>query len=64
MNWGGNMRGMISPILTPILAHTLGWTPALDLAALIKDSRSIRYGRISRHRNPPVSYPHSPQGFI
>lgn len=35
MNWGGNMGGMISPILTPILAETLGWTPALRLAAAI-----------------------------
>jgi ACS family glucarate transporter-like MFS transporter len=35
MNWGGNMGGMISPILTPLLAARFGWTPALQLAALI-----------------------------
>src|SRR5207253_1992251 len=35
MNWGGNIGGMASPILTPILARMLGWTPALELAAAI-----------------------------
>ena len=32
MNWGGNMGGMVSPILTPVLVKMWGWQPALDLA--------------------------------
>jgi ACS family glucarate transporter-like MFS transporter len=35
MNWGGNVGGIVSPILTPIVARRIGWTPALELAALI-----------------------------
>lgn len=35
MNWGGNMGGVISPILTPLIARTWGWTPALVIAAVI-----------------------------
>lgn len=35
MNWGGNMGGMISPILTPILVRKFGWTPAFEIAAFI-----------------------------
>jgi ACS family glucarate transporter-like MFS transporter len=35
MNWGGNVGGISSPILTPILARKLGWTPALEIAGLI-----------------------------
>ncbi len=35
MNWGGNMGGMVSPILTPILVRRWGWTPALGIAAVL-----------------------------
>ena len=35
MNWGGNVGGISSPILTPILARKLGWAPALEIAGLI-----------------------------
>lgn len=35
MNWGGNVGGMASPIVTPLLAHRLGWTPALEIAGVI-----------------------------
>lgn len=35
MNWGGNMGGMISPILTPILVKKFGWAPAFEVAAVI-----------------------------
>lgn len=35
MNWGGNLGGMVSPILTPILVKRFGWTPAFEAAALI-----------------------------
>lgn len=35
MNWGGNVGGISSPILTPILAHKLGWNPALAVGGVI-----------------------------
>jgi ACS family glucarate transporter-like MFS transporter len=35
MNWGGNVGGIASPIVTPILARKLGWTPALEIAGVI-----------------------------
>ncbi len=35
MNWGGNVGGVLSPILTPIFARKFGWVPALEIAALI-----------------------------
>ncbi|HEV2389012.1 MAG TPA: MFS transporter [Candidatus Acidoferrales bacterium] len=35
MNWGGNVGGMVSPVLTPILAKRFGWTAALETAAVI-----------------------------
>jgi ACS family glucarate transporter-like MFS transporter len=33
MNWGGNVGGIASPILTPLLAHRIGWTAAMEVAA-------------------------------
>jgi ACS family glucarate transporter-like MFS transporter len=35
MNFGSNLGGLISPVLTPWLAIQLGWEKALGLAALI-----------------------------
>jgi ACS family glucarate transporter-like MFS transporter len=33
MNFGSNLGGMISPVLTPWLAARIGWAPALSLTA-------------------------------
>ncbi len=35
MNFGSNLGGMVSPVLTPWLASRLGWTPALFVAAAL-----------------------------
>jgi ACS family glucarate transporter-like MFS transporter len=35
MNMSGNLGGWLSPILTAYIATHLGWTPALDFAALV-----------------------------
>jgi len=35
MNWGGNLGGVISPILTPWIAKRWGWLPALEFAAAV-----------------------------
>jgi ACS family glucarate transporter-like MFS transporter len=41
MNLGGNMGGLLSPILTPVFARSLGWTPALEVAAGIMFAGSL-----------------------
>jgi len=33
MNFVGNMGGMVSPIVMPLLARSLGWVPALEIAS-------------------------------
>jgi len=35
MNFGSNLGGLISPVLTPWLAARLGWETALSLAAVL-----------------------------
>lgn len=35
MNFGSNLGGLISPVLTPWLAARVGWEPALSLAAVL-----------------------------
>jgi MFS transporter, ACS family, glucarate transporter len=35
LNTGGNLGGVISPTLTPLIARHLGWVHALDFAALV-----------------------------
>ena len=35
MNFGGNVGGLVSPVLTPLFARQFGWTPALEIAAVI-----------------------------
>src|SRR5262249_6544869 len=35
MNWGGNIGGIISPLVTPVIARKLGWIPAFEIAAVV-----------------------------
>jgi len=35
MNFGGNVGGMLAPILTPMIAQRFGWTGGLSFASLI-----------------------------
>jgi ACS family glucarate transporter-like MFS transporter len=35
MNFGGNVGGMLAPILTPMIAQRFGWTVGLSFASLI-----------------------------
>ena len=35
MNFGGNLGGMLAPILTPLIAHRFGWTGGLSFASLV-----------------------------
>ena len=35
MNTGGNIGGFISPVLTPMMAQTMGWPGAITVACVI-----------------------------
>jgi ACS family glucarate transporter-like MFS transporter len=35
LNTGGNLGGVISPTLTPLIAQHFGWVRALDFAAVV-----------------------------
>jgi ACS family glucarate transporter-like MFS transporter len=35
MNMGGNLGGVISPALTPVLAASIGWEAALMVSAVL-----------------------------
>ena len=36
MNTGGNIGGLISPVLTPIIAAAIGWPGAISTACAIR----------------------------
>lgn len=57
MNWGGNMGGVISPMLTPLIARTWGWTPALVIAAVILFVGSLLWFLIQPEKQLRVSVP-------
>tara|TARA_Y100001960_G_C13907152_1_gene463561 strand:- start:126 stop:470 length:345 start_codon:yes stop_codon:yes gene_type:complete len=41
MNTGGNVGGLISPVLTPVIAQKLGWQGAIILACAISGVGSL-----------------------
>jgi ACS family glucarate transporter-like MFS transporter len=63
MNWGGNMGGLLSPILTPVFARSFGWTPALEVAAGIMFAGSLLWlfiqpaHRVGQHHCIAVKLP-------
>ncbi len=46
MNMGTNAAGVISPVLTPLLASYVGWENALHIAAIIAVVAAILWLRI------------------
>ena len=52
MNFVGNLGGMVSPILMPLLAHKLGWTPALEIASGVLIAGSLLW--IPLHPERPI----------
>lgn len=50
MNMGSNLGGLISPALTPWIAARVGWTRALDVAALLSVAAAILWLGISPQR--------------
>jgi len=47
MNTGGNLGGVISPTLTPLLAQYFGWVHALDCAGLVAVGAAVLWFWIS-----------------
>jgi MFS transporter, ACS family, glucarate transporter len=43
MNMGSNLGGLLSPALTPILAHYIGWENALHIAAILAIIASLSW---------------------
>jgi len=41
MNTGGNVGGLISPVLTPIMAEQIGWPGSITVACLISGAGGI-----------------------
>lgn len=41
MNMGSNVGGMISPVLTPLIASHIGWERALQVAAVLAITSSL-----------------------
>jgi ACS family glucarate transporter-like MFS transporter len=55
MNWGGNVGGILSPILTPFLARKFGWVAALDVAAVTILAGAMIWFAINPRRNEALS---------
>jgi ACS family glucarate transporter-like MFS transporter len=51
MNTGGNLGGVVSPTLTPLLAQHFGWVHALDFASLVALAAAILWLWISPSRS-------------
>jgi ACS family glucarate transporter-like MFS transporter len=41
MNTGGNVGGLISPVLTPFLAQSIGWPAAITVACIISGAGGL-----------------------
>jgi ACS family glucarate transporter-like MFS transporter len=61
MNMGSNLGGLISPMLTPLIASRIGWEKALQVAALLAIAGSVLWLWIkpsdagTTERNDPAS---------
>ena len=51
MNTGGNLGGLVSPVLTPSLAQSVGWTGAIAIACLINLLGGLVWFLIHPHRH-------------
>lgn len=54
MNFGSNLGGMISPVLTPWIAERIGWGPALGLGAALSALAGVLWMGV-RLRRPDLS---------
>ena len=55
INFGGNLRDMLSPAVTPWLAWRLGWEMALSLTAILALPRFGWAWRLDKARKLPAS---------
>ena len=54
MNFGSNLGGMISPVLTPWIAERVGWGPALALAATLSIVAGLLWLGVHVRRTEPA----------
>ena len=52
MNTGSNFGGVISPTLTPFIAHYFGWVRALDFACVVAIGSALLWVWISPQKKP------------
>ena len=50
LNMGGNLGGVLSPTLTPLIAEHFGWVRALDFTALVAFGAALLWLWISPSR--------------
>jgi MFS transporter, ACS family, glucarate transporter len=60
MNTGSKVGGLISPVLTPAIAATLGWETALDLAAVLCLAAAALWLGIRPEQKLPAPHPLRP----
>jgi MFS transporter, ACS family, glucarate transporter len=57
MNFGCNIGGMISPVLTPWIAERIGWGPALALGAALSAVAGILWLGVRLRTPEPSAIP-------
>ena len=55
MNFGSNLGGMISPVLTPWLAERIGWSAALSATAVLALLAGVLWLGVRLDENPPTA---------
>ena len=64
LNMGGNLGGLLSPMITPLVAQKFGWVAALDIGAVIAVVAGSLWFWVSPGRNAPrplvVTHPAGP----
>jgi ACS family glucarate transporter-like MFS transporter len=55
MNTGCNIGGLLSPTLTPMLAASIGWEPALHVAAALAVLAAVLWIGIGAREDPTGS---------
>jgi ACS family D-galactonate transporter-like MFS transporter len=60
LNTGGNIGGFISPVITPIVAETFGWTGAIGVACAISVLGGVTWLAITPPEQPSDASPPKP----
>jgi len=61
LNTGGNLGGVVSPTLTPLIAHHFGWVRALDFTGLVAMGAALLWLSVNASKKVGKA---APQPFI